>query len=77
MHQEKALKEKEKVEQELHEMKKKLYQEERKYITDMKNLNKVLQDTIESKDKKFTETVMTMETEHKIAYESMETQLIE
>ena len=45
------------MEQELHEFKKKLAQEERKYITDMRNLNTLLQDTIKQKDIKLIETV--------------------
>ena len=52
-------------------------QEERKYATDMKNMKQLLEKTIEQKDTKYTETVMMMETEAKIKYESMETQLIE
>lgn len=43
----------------------------------MRNLNKTLQDTIAEKDTKYIETVMTLETQNKIAYESMEAQLIE
>lgn len=43
----------------------------------MRNLKKVLDDTIAEKDKLFVETVETMETEFRIKYDSMEVQLIE
>lgn len=43
----------------------------------MRNLKKVLEDTIAEKDKLFVETVETMETEFRIKYDSMEVQLIE
>lgn len=43
----------------------------------MRNLKKVLDDTIAEKDKRFVETVETMETEFRIKYDSMEVQLIE
>lgn len=61
----------------MHEVKLNLAQQERKYVTDMRDLNNLLKKTIEEKDTLFINTVETLQTEFRIKIDSQETQLVE